>query len=388
MNTVHKPTSRSTAQWAHERIGEHRFRRYEQFFAWWFRFAAPPDAGAEATDRQRNAAQRGRSLSLLLLFLLPIMVGVGIMGQIGTNPQIFWTAIEVSAVVVACIFMNHLGKTKKGAYWGVNVSGITLAVSINIGMYLSILKAPHGMSLDDKDILYMLFFSEMIFGIALPAPWILVPLICNLAFSFFQIFFGHHTPELNTLLASSLWIVLIRIVQSHSFPLANILSLAFTTRESQDRANYTAKMVQFEHNMVLREQEEKEKAKKQAQQLEKTAHVIIQANKGDFSVRMPVEFESSLMQLAGPLNALIGQLQRSQEVEKQLRAYQEREEEVRLQLHHLARLRKEIDSTLQVIEAAEKEGKPIRLILGGGTPLESLQRILNGKTLQNASLFK
>jgi hypothetical protein len=94
------------------------------------------------------------------------------------------------------------------------------------------------------------------------------------------------------------------------------------------------------------------------------------------------------MQLAGPLNALIGQLQRSQEAEKHLLAYQEREENIRLQLHRLVRLQQEINSTLQVVEMAEKEGKPIRLILGGGTSLDALQRALNGKILQNASLSK
>jgi hypothetical protein len=46
-----------------------------------------------------------------------------------------------------------------------------------------------------------------------------------------------------------------------------------------------------------------------------------------------------------------------------------------------------MESTLQAIQAAVQDGKPIRLV-AGGTSLDALQRALSGKTLQRASLFK
>lgn len=392
MNVPSMSPPASSKDWAHKKMGEHRFRRHQPFLSWWFRFAAPPEGDASITDKQRDTIQRGRTASLILLCLLPIMVGVGVIGLIGPNKQIFYTALTILLLIIfVCIPLNRLGRslTRRGwIYWGVNMSGIVLCLAINVGMYISILRAPGGLSPNDKDIFYLLVFSEMIIGAILPARWIFVALVVNLTFSWYMLSYGPHTSALTGLLQTSLTTILIRIFQMHVIPSVIVWALALTTRESMDRANYAQKVAQLERDLAEQSRQEVQKAEALQQQVRTISSVLLQAFKGDLTVRIPNEVGTTLWELAAPINHLLSQLQRQRDAEARLQTLEARLEVLHRFEHQQERFARELESTLQAIHTALQDGKPIRLIAGGGTSLDGLQRTLNGKTLQPTSLFK
>jgi hypothetical protein len=381
----------SSAQWVHEKMGAQKFRRHQQFLAWWFRLAAPPEAEATATDGQRDTIQRGRTASLILLCLLPIMIGVGVIGLIGPNRQIFYTALSILLLILfVCIPLNRLGRSRgrRGwVHWGVSVSGIVLCLAINVGMYVSLLRAPGGLSANDKDIFYLLVFSEMIIGAILPARWIFVALVVNLTFSGYMLCYGPHTPALTELLHTSLTTILIRVFQMHVIPSVIVWALALTTRESMDRANHAQKVAQLQHDLALYDQREAERAATLREQVTVISRTLLQAFRGDLSVRVPNEVGATLWELAAPINHLLSQLQRQRDAEARLQTLEARLEALHRFEHQQERFARELESTLAAIHTAVQEGKPIRLI-AGGTSLDGLQRTLNGKTLQPTSLFK
>jgi hypothetical protein len=381
----------SSAQWVHEKIGVQRFRRHQQFLAWWFHLAAPPEAEATATDGERDTIQRGRTASLILLCLLPIMLGVGLIGLLGPNRQILYTALAILILIMGvCLPLNRLGrsKTRRGrVHWGVNVSGIVLCLAINVGMYVSILRAPGGLSPNDKDIFYLLVFAEMIIGAILPARWIIVALGVNLTFSWYMLCYGPHTPALTELLRTSLPTILIRLFQMHVIPSVIVWALALTTRESMDRANYAQKVAQLQHDLAVYDQQQAERAAILREQVTVISRVLLRAFRGDLSVRVPNEVGTTLWEMAAPINHLLSQLQRQRDAEARLQQVEGRLEALHRFEHQHERFGRELEATLVAIQTAEKDGKPIRLV-AGGTSLDALQRALNGKTLVHTSLLK
>jgi hypothetical protein len=325
------------------------------------------------------------------LCLLPIMVGVGVIGLIGPNRQIFYTALSILLLMFfVCIPLNRLGRSQgRGGWvhWGVNMSGIVLCLAINLGMYVSILHAPGGLSPNDKDIFYLLVFSEMIIGAILPARWIFVALVVNLTFSGYMLCYGPHTLALTEVLRTSLTTILIRLFQMHVIPSVIVWALALTTRESMDQANYAQKVAQLQHDLALHDQQEAERAATLREQVTVIGRTLLRAFRGDLTVRVPNEVGTTLWELAGPINHLLSQLQRQRNAEARLQTLEARLEELHRFEHQRERFAREMEGTLAAIHTALQDGKPIRLI-AGGTSLDSLQRILNGKTLQSSSLLK
>jgi hypothetical protein len=381
----------ASSQWVHEKMGAQRFRRHQQWLSWWFRLAAPPEAEATATDRERDTIQRGRTASLILLCLLPIMLGVGLIGLLGPNRQILYTALTILVLIGGvCLPLNRWGRsrTRRGwMYWGVNASGVLLCLAINVGMYVSILRAPGGLSPNDKDIFYLLVFAEMIIGAILPARWIIVALVVNLSFSWYMLCYGPHTPELTELLRTSLPTILIRLFQMHVIPSVIVWALALTTRESMDRANYAQKVAQLQHDLAVYDKQAAERAATLREQVTVISHTLLRAFRGDLSVRVPNEVGTTLWELAAPINHLLSQLQRQRDAETRLQQLEGRLEALHRFEHQQERFGRELEATLAAIQTAEKEGKPIRLV-AGSTQLDALQRTLNGKTLEHTSLFK
>jgi hypothetical protein len=249
------------------------------------------------------------------------------------------------------------------------------------------LRAPGGLSPNDKDIFYLLVFSEMILGAILPARWIFVALVANLTFSWYMLCYGPHTPALTELLHTSLTTILIRLFQMHVIPSVIVWALALTTRESMDRANYAQKLAQLQHDLALHDQQEAERAATLREQVTVISRTLLRAFRGDLTVRVPNEVGTTLWELAAPINHLLSQLQRQRDAEARLRALEVRLEALHRFEHQQDRFAREMEGTLAAIQTALQDGKPIRLI-AGGTSLDGLQRALGGKTLQRSSLFK
>jgi hypothetical protein len=227
----------------------------------------------------------------------------------------------------------------------------------------------------------------MIIGAILPARWIFVALVANLTFSGWMLCYGPHTPALTELLHTSLTTILIRVFQMHVIPSVIVWALALTTRESMDRANYAQKVAQLQHDLALYDQQKAEQAEVLRDQVAVICQTLLKAFRGDLSVRVPNEVGTTLWELAAPINHLLSQLQRQRDAETRLHALEARLEELHRSQYQQDRVARELERTLAAIQTALQEGKPIRLV-AGGTSLDGLQRTLNGKTLQSASLFK
>src|SRR5689334_13396712 len=173
----------------------------------------------------------------------------------------------------------------------------------------------------------------------------------------------------------------------HVIPSVIVWALALTTRESMDRANYAQKVAQLQHDLAVHDQWEAERATILREQVTVISRTLLRAFRGDLSVRVPNEVGTTLWELAAPINHLLSQLQRQRDAEARLQTLEGRLETLHRFEHQQERFTRELESTLTAIHTAVQEGKPIRLV-AGGTALDGLQRALNGKTLQRASLFK
>jgi hypothetical protein len=358
--------------WAYDLMGDHQFRHPHRWLAWWYHLAAPLPAGPEATYRQRARVQRGYTASLIYLSLFPIMIGVFFIGVTGPNTQIGWTALAVTGVIVGCVTMNRLG-------WVTRAGGL-LALAINFGMYLSLLRAPGGLSPNDKDIFYLLIFSELIIGAILPPLWIFPAMGLNLVFSWLMLTVGPHTPALDALLQTSLFPILMRIVQLHTISGVIVFALAMTTRQSIDRANLSEHIAHYERDAAQRQKQEADRAWDLANNVQAISATLASVSNGDLSARVPLVAGATLWHIARPINTLLKRLQQAQEMERRLQVLEAQQGMMREKEAQWSRLLKEVSSSVQEIETASLQGRPLRLI-PGQTPLDLLQRALHGRML-------
>jgi len=194
--------------WAYQALGDQNFRLQRGFLAWWNRLTAPPDAPAGASFVLRDRVQRGHIASTLMLFLLIVLCIASTISLFSANHTILAVIITMLIALLFCIPLNRHGL--------VEVVGMIMAIGLTGGMYASILTAPGGMSPAEKDILYLLFFSDMFVAAILPVNVVFLVAGLNIAFSAYALTFAPHTPALTTILANGGYAtILIRLVQIH-----------------------------------------------------------------------------------------------------------------------------------------------------------------------------
>lgn len=215
--------------WSYRVLGDQNFGSARGLLAWWYAHTAPPDPAPGATFQQRDLVRRGRIASAIMLFLSSILLVVAPIGLLGPNIQIFFTALTIWLIVAICLVLNRKGK--------VNLVGVLLCCSVIGGMYMSILRAPGGLSLDDKDILYLLIFSELFIGAILPVNWVFVPAAVNIAFGIVELTIAPHTPLFASLLPGSGPTILFRLIQIHVLVTAVMWIVGTHAREAIKRAD-------------------------------------------------------------------------------------------------------------------------------------------------------
>ncbi|HZO75416.1 MAG TPA: hypothetical protein VFB60_24650 [Ktedonobacteraceae bacterium] len=360
--------------WSHHVMGDHNFWSDRGVLAWWYRHTAPPEPPAGASFEQRDLVRRGRIASAIMLFLACILVLVVPIGLLGPNTQILYTALTVWGVIGLCIVLNRKGH--------VNAVGILLCLSIISGMYLSILRAPGGLSPDDKDILYLLVFGELFIGAILPVRWVFVPTLLNLTFGVLELTVAPHTPLFAVQLVSSGPIILFRLIQLHVFVAAVMAILGLHARQAIKRADRAEEIARLQQMLAQMNHAQMQ----HAQHLETTVTAIIgvltRTAHGDLLARVPIQHGETFWSLVGSLNLLLARYQDARQDAQEL-------ERLRPQMEHwqhcdqaLRWMRELEEPFARMVSVALQEQRPLNLP-ATHTPLAPFFRQLHGKYLSD-----
>lgn len=358
--------------WSHRVLGDQNFWTARGVLAWWYRHAAPAAPPPGATFDQRDLVRRGRIASAIMLFLACILVLVVPIGLLGPNKQIFFTAISIWCVIGLCIVLNRKGK--------VNLVGILLCLSIIAGMYLSILRAPGGMSLDDKDILYLLIFGELFIGAILPVNWVFFPALINLTFGIVELTIAPHTALFASLLPTSGPTILFRLIQMHVLVTAVMWIVGQHAREAIKRADRAEEIARLQHTLAQLSGVQMQEAQQLQYTIQTIIGVLTRTAQGDVQARVPLVEGETLWPLVGSLNTLLARYQGARQQAQELERIRPQVEFWR-QLEQAMRWTKELEEPFtQTVTKALQEHQPLRLPTTQ-TPLAVYFRLLNGKYL-------
>ncbi len=299
--------------WVFTLVGEQNFQRQQGFLAWWYRLTSPPEI-ANPTLQQRDVARRSKILSALALFLALLLLFVAFIALTGPNKQIIVTVYILYPTIFLCLLLNRFRQ--------VHLAGLLLILALVGGMYLTLGTTAFfhgGLSPNDKDILYLPFFGELVAAALLPTYAIFVVAIMNTSVSLFFLYDAPHTPAFTAMLASSASSITFRIVEIHFFVTLVVWIVATWTLISVKQANRATELARLEHDLHA---EAKEKLK-QKEQVERGMYEIMRVHtlvaNGYQGTRVHVTGDNVLWQIAVPLNNLLGRYQQA------TRAAEERE---------------------------------------------------------------
>lgn len=344
--------------WVYRVLGNHNFEQQRGFFAWWYWLTSPSDARPDATFHQRDRIRRCRLAAALMLFLGAVLLLAGTIGILSPNHTILFVVCSMFVAIFISIPINRRG--------GIEVVGMLMLLGLTVGMYSSILVDAYtvGMSPNDKDILYLLFFSELFAGALLPINMVFLVALMNLLFSFFALRFAPHDPALTTTLATSFGAIFPRLVQIHIIASGVMWILVNHLYAAIRRADRAVEVAKLQHTMA--EMTRQQLLEKQA--LEASIQGLVEVHRrvasGDLHARVLLTEGQTLYQIAGPLNTLISKYQRASASEQQWLAFQQHLPEAQAKLR-------------QAINTAQQEQRSIRL--PADPLLTPLFQELNGK---------
>ena len=307
------PPTTVRGSWIHTVLGDQNFHEHTGFFAWWYRHTSPPEAAPGASFHERDLIRRGRIASACMLFLATILVLVGLIAYLGPNKQIANVLYTLYPMIALCIVLNRRGY--------VNLVGVLLTLGLVGGMCLTLFTtAAHGgLSPNDKDILYLLFFAELFVAAILPIHSVFLVAAVNILLSVYLLTFARHTPALDSLLATGYFSILFRLIQIHVIVTAVLWILVNNNRAAIKRADRAEELARLQGDLA---QMGREKAKEK-DALERSIRAITETHarlaNGDLDARVSSTPENPLVlwQIAGQLNNLLGRYQKArQEVQQ------------------------------------------------------------------------
>lgn len=307
MRNISQLTDRDS--WVHTVLGDQNFQEKKGFFAWWYRLTSPPDPAPGATFQQRDLIRRGRIASACMLFLSIVLLFVWFIGFFGPNKGIVNIVYTLYPTILLCIFLNRRSR--------VNLVGILLTLGLVGGMCMTLITTARGpgLSPNDKDILYLLFFAELFVAAILPINYVFVVAAINIGISIYMLSFAHHTPAFNALLATGYSSILFRLMQIHVLVPAILWILVNNNRAAIKRADRAEEMARLQRDMaqLAREKASEKDALEHSINLITDTHARI-AN-GDLDARVPIGGDRSfvLWQVAGQLNNLLGRYQKARQ---------------------------------------------------------------------------
>lgn len=343
-------TVRSRDAWIFSLLGDPQFQKQKGFLARWYRLTSPSDP-ENPTLEQRDLARRAKILSALALFLALILVFVAVIALTGPNKQIITTVYILYPTLALCLLLNRLGY--------INLAGLLLVVALVGGMDLTLMTTAFlhgGLSPNDKDILYLSFFGELVAAALLPAPAISLMAALNISVSLFFLYAAPHTPAFDALLASgAASSILFRVVEIHVFTSLVVWVNSVWTRISIKQANRATELVRLEHDLHI-ETATKLREKEQVEQgIREIARVHAEIANGKLNARASLGGGHVLWQIAGPLNTLLNRHQHA------VHSAQEREwcfQVLNRLMEQHPSLRQEVITCLQELQAARRASSP------------------------------
>ncbi|MGH2479917.1 MAG: hypothetical protein ACRDHW_09710 [Ktedonobacteraceae bacterium] len=298
-------TNDSRDSWIFSLLGDPQFQRQRGFLAWWYKLTSPPDI-EHPSLAQRDVARRAKILSALALFLAGLLLFVAYIALSGPNKQIIATVYVLYPTILLCLLLNR--------FQHINLAGVLLIFALNGGMYLTLGTTAFlhgGLTPNDKDILYLPVFGELVAAALLPTVAIFLVALLNTGISLFFLYAAPHTLAFTAMLASGASSITFRIVEIHFFVTLVCWIVATWTLISVKQANRAAELARLAHDLHA-EATEKLRQKEQVEQgMHEIVRVHTQVANGRADARVHLAGEHVLWQIAVPLNNLLGRYQQA-----------------------------------------------------------------------------
>jgi hypothetical protein len=297
-------TNRDTTSWVNTLLGDQSFQQKKGFLSWWYKLTSPAEI-ENPTLQERAAARRSKILSALALFLALTLVMVAYIAIVGPNKQIINTVYTLYVTLFICLIFNRRGH--------IHIAGALLTLGLVGGIYFTIIMTSlhGGLTPNDKDIFYLPFFGELVAAALLPPVAIFAVAAFNVSFSLFLLDYAHHTPAFTAMMAITSSSIIFRIVEIHFFVTLVLWIMAWWTQISVRQANRATELARLEHYMNDVAQDKL----KEKQLLDQSIAAIVQVHmaiaNGNLDARVPLSNENTLIQIAGPLNNLLGRYQQA-----------------------------------------------------------------------------
>lgn len=291
--------------WVFTLLGEQNFQHQQGFLPWWYRLTSPPEI-ENPTLAQRDVARRCKILSALALFLALVLLLVAYIALTGPNKQIITTVYVLYPVIFMCLLLNRFGH--------VNLAGLLLTLALLGGMYLTLGTTAFlhgGLTPNDKDILYLPFFGELVAAALLPPFAIFVVAIFNAAAALFFLYDVPHTPAFTEMMASSASSIVFRLFEIHFFVTLVVWIVTTWTLISVKQANRAAELARLEHDLHAEANEKLQQKEQIEQGMSEIVQVHTQVANGHLGARVHLTGGNVLWQIAVPLNNLLGRYQQA-----------------------------------------------------------------------------
>ena len=268
----------------------------------WYYLTAPPEPEPTADYQARDLHRRGLLGSRIMGILQIILFIIIPIGLLGPNKQIFFTAIFLTVIVIICAAFNRSRK--------VNVAGVILSVALNLGICLSIIRSPGGLTPDSIAMFDILVFSELFVVSLLPPYWVWASWAFNVAFSCYELTYAPRTPLFQQVMKTSYYAVLSRPIQIHTIVTVVAFLWVIGANRAIKRADRAEEIARLEHHISQQNKEAKERKLQLENGVQQVVETLKRWSNGDVAARIVLSQENVLREAAGAINHLLGWIQR------------------------------------------------------------------------------
>jgi len=333
--------------------------RPKGLLATWYRYTSPPEPSTTATYKERDTYRRGQLASTIMLALQFILLIIIPIGLFGPNKQIFITAIFLTIIIIISALFNQRGK--------VNIAGLIMSLSLNLGICLSILRTPHGLTPDSIALFDLLVFSELFVASLLPINWVWASALFNIVFSVYELTYAPRTPLFQTVMSTSYYAVVSRPIQLHLLVTVVLFLWVVNANRAIKRADRAEEIAKLQRDLAQQSKVIKGQKQLLDRSIDQIVETLMRWSNGATNARIPLNNENALWQVAGSINNLLSRVQRSRQ---ESAAFQANNEAMR-----------------RFYEARERsDGGPILDWTRTNTPIDTLVMQHNTQIRQSGSL--
>ncbi|GHO84770.1 hypothetical protein [Dictyobacter formicarum] len=357
---------------AYIQAGEEKPRGFNKLLAPWYRYTAPPAVSSGASFEQRELVRRGRLASTILLVLCFILIFlVGPIGFLGPNHQILFVALGILVLIVVCAPLNRKGY--------VNAVGLIISLSVNLGIFSSILRSPGGLAPDTIAIFDMLVFSEVFVVSLLPVNWVIPDALMNIIFSYVVLTYWPRTPLLaEAMKGGGYFIIVSRPIQIHLIVTVVLYLWVVSATRAIQRADRAEEIAKLQHDIAAQEHIIADEKRALDASIQEIMMVHSAASNGSLSARVSLQEGAPLWPVAVSLNNLLSRLQRLQHNEEELQKLAPRLRQATQIDHEYKHLQAAVMQLADAIHESNVGLKPVQ-VTNNGTAADAIVMELLGK---------